>query len=298
MRSAVGNSAILQHHDPVGAAYRGEPVGNHKHRTARHQVLQRRLYQRLRFRVQRRSGFVKNKNGRILENSASNGQALAFASGEARAALANYRVIPLRHLADEIVRQGSLGRRHNDGLLDVGLAIGNVVTHSVVEQNGLLRDDPNLAAQREHGHVADILPVNQQAAAGNIKKSRDEIGQSGLAGAAGTHKGDNLAFADFKVDIAQHFAGLSVLAIGEIHIAKADAGTKRRKNAGIGPLLHIVLYVHEIEDGGRGSPRLLKAVVEEGELADGIVQPENASEKSNIRALSESMSVDLTAAKR
>ena len=191
--------------------------------------------------------------------------------------------------------QRRLGRGHHHGLFNVGLAVGDVVAHSIVEQDGVLGNNAHLAAQREHGHVAHVVPINHQAAASYVEESRNEIGQRGFTGAARADKGHDLAPADLQVDAAQHLAGLSVLAVGKAHIAKADAGVKPRKNSGVGPLLHLVVYVHEVEDGRRSAQGLLKAVVEEGKLAHRIVELEHPDNKSHEGANREVVGFNLIA---
>lgn len=62
--------------DEVGVADGGQPVGYDERRTVAHQVLQSFLHQSLGLRIERRSGFVKNENRRILEYGACDREAL------------------------------------------------------------------------------------------------------------------------------------------------------------------------------------------------------------------------------
>ncbi len=89
----VGDGAILDHHDAVGAAHRGKPVRDHEHGAAAHQIVQRGLHQRFRLAVERGSGFVQNQDWRIFQHGARDGDALALAAGKPHAALADHGVV-------------------------------------------------------------------------------------------------------------------------------------------------------------------------------------------------------------
>ena len=153
-----------------------EAMRDDDHGAALHQVGQRGLHQRLALGIERRGGFVENENGRVLEDGAGNGHALALAAGEAEAFLADDGVVALRHAQNEIVRQGIARGLLHQGVLDVRLTVGDVVVHGVVEEDGLLRDLRHLAAQRGQGEIAQIVAVNENAAGGDI----EEIAESRL----------------------------------------------------------------------------------------------------------------------
>ena len=90
--------------------------------------------------VEGRSGFVENENRWVFENSASNGDALALTTREARTAVANIGLIAIGSSHDEVVGIGNVC-----GLLDFGLSgmfdtEGYVVVYGVVEEDGLLVD--------------------------------------------------------------------------------------------------------------------------------------------------------------
>ena len=55
--------------------------------------------------------------------------------------------------------------------------------------------------------VAHVVAVDQQAAGGYIEKSRDQVDQRALAGAARTDHSQNFARFHFQIDVSQDLAG-------------------------------------------------------------------------------------------
>ena len=100
-----GDAAAFENGDAVGAANGRKPMRDHHHGAVLHQVGQRGLHQGFAFGIERRGGFVQNQDGRVLEDGARDGQALALAAGEPEALFADHRLVALRHVQDEVVRQ-------------------------------------------------------------------------------------------------------------------------------------------------------------------------------------------------
>ena len=78
-------------------------------------------------------------------------------------------------------------------MVGAGLAIGDVVFDRVVEQHGVLRDDADGGAQGLLLHVADVLAVDQDAAAGHVVEAEQQARDGGLAGAGRADDGERLA---------------------------------------------------------------------------------------------------------
>ena len=95
-----------------------------------HQLGERLLDHELALGVQVRGRLVEDENRRILQEGAGDGDALALASGEAHAPLADQRLVAVRAPGDEL-----LGVRLTGGADDVlerrvGPAVGDVVLGS------------------------------------------------------------------------------------------------------------------------------------------------------------------------
>src|SRR5690348_6687020 len=283
----VGDNPILQYHDTVGVAHGGEAVGDDDNGAAAHQVLQSRLHQSLGLAVQGGSGFVEDEDGGILEQGASNGNALALPAGQANAALADHGFVAFGQSFDEVVGQGCLGGFHYTLLGNSGLAVGDVVAHRVVEEHGFLGHDADLRTQRRNGQVAHVLAINQQAASGDVEEARNQVHQRAFAGAAGANHGQDFPGVHRKLNVTQHVAGFAVSAIGKTDMIETDALAKMRQLTRRGLLQHRVFEVHEMENGSRSAQRLLEVVVENGELAHRLVELVDGDDESHKDTASE-----------
>ena len=99
--------------------------------------------------------------GRVLQEGAGDGDALALAAGQARAGLADQGVVALRQLGDEVVRRGGLRRR-----LDLGLARRRAgrrrCWRAMVSSNrkGSWVTSAICVAQRGQGDLAHVVAVD------------------------------------------------------------------------------------------------------------------------------------------
>ena len=90
MRAALADGAAIEHGDNVRAANGRKAVGDDENGAPGHQIVQRALHQHFRFGVELRRGFVENQDGRVFQQRARDGQALALAAGKALAAVADH----------------------------------------------------------------------------------------------------------------------------------------------------------------------------------------------------------------
>src|SRR5882762_11055896 len=89
------DASFRQHDDEVGVLHRREAVRDDEHGAVRHEALDRLLHEPFRFGVERAGRFVENEDRRIAEQRARDGDALALAAAEPRAAFAEHRVVGL-----------------------------------------------------------------------------------------------------------------------------------------------------------------------------------------------------------
>src|SRR5207244_9820687 len=78
--------------------------------------------------------------------------------------------------------------------------------------------DLKLAAR----HVRDFVAGHGDAAGGRHIQAPEKVEQGGLAGAAGTHEGDEVALVDIQVKPLKHLDFLAAAAIGLVQAADAD----------------------------------------------------------------------------
>ena len=102
-------------------------------------------------------GLVQQDDGRILEEGARNGNALALAARKRVALLADRRVVALRQRHDEFVHSGLFAGRDDLVVRRIELCDAEVIFDAVVEEMRLLRD--------EALHLAQIPRVD----AGNVR---------------------------------------------------------------------------------------------------------------------------------
>ena len=104
----------------------------------------------------------RDQNWRVFQNGAGDGYALPLSAGETDATLADQGVVTFRQAANQFVRACSARRFLDLFLGDVGLAVGDIVAHSIIEQHCILRDDSDLRAEGLEGHIAHVDVVDSE----------------------------------------------------------------------------------------------------------------------------------------
>ena len=139
MPAFLGNDAVLDDGDLVGAGDGRQPV-RHDHRCPPdHHPVQSLLHDALRLRVQRARRLVQEQHLGVLEDRPRDGDPLLLPAGELHATLADAGVVPVRERGDEAVGVGGLGDS-DDLLLGhlILLAVGDVCSDGAVEENRFL----------------------------------------------------------------------------------------------------------------------------------------------------------------
>ena len=73
------------------------------------------------------------------------------------------------------------GRRFDFSIRSAGAAHSNVGANGVIEENGILSDDGDLAAQIFRGDFANIQVADANGAALRVVKSQQQIREAGFA---------------------------------------------------------------------------------------------------------------------
>src|SRR5258706_554480 len=146
--AALDDAPLRQHHDEISVLHRGQAVGDDEHGAMLHEALDRLLHQALRFGVERTRRFVEDEERWIAQQGARDRDALALPPREARAPLAQHRLIAVGEAQDELVRIGGAGRRAYLLEREIGAAVRDVREHRVVQEHRLLRHDPHEPSQR------------------------------------------------------------------------------------------------------------------------------------------------------
>ena len=159
----------------VRAADRGQPVRHDDRRAPAAELFKRCLDRGLGHAVERARRLVKHKDRRVFQKHARNGDALLLPAGEHRAALADERIVPVRHFQDLLV-DGREDRRLRDLLVRrTGAAVADVLAHGVGKEEHVLLYDADVPVERGLRHFPHVLPVYENRAAGHIIKPRQEL---------------------------------------------------------------------------------------------------------------------------
>ena len=196
-------------------------MGNNDNRLTCKQTGERLLYHGLVLHVQARRRLVQQHDGRIFEQRASDGDALALAAGEFGAVLTDHGVVALRHAAHKLIAVGGTrGRKH--------FLIGGVTTpeadvshHRVVKEQHVLEHNGVVAQQHLGIDARNIHATHGDRAFGGIPKARGQAAHRRLTGTRRTDQRRNFAFLGGKAHIGKNFlAGAAVLArtIAKCHV--------------------------------------------------------------------------------
>src|SRR5690625_684107 len=222
MRSLFHDAAAVQHQNSFGILDGGQAVGDGQGGTARADLIEGAENRVLGARIERRSGFVENQDGRVFQQYTGDGDALFFTAGELQTALAHHGVETLRQLCNKVIEVRQLSGTVNGRGRGIGSAVGDIVVDGVVEQHSVLRNHADGLAQTLLGDVTHILAVDGDTAAVDIVETKQQAGKGRLAGAARSHNGNLVAGGKVEADVVQNG---SLWIVGEVHTLKAYCTT-------------------------------------------------------------------------
>src|SRR5216683_2625638 len=165
VRAVLDEPAAVDGDDAVGVAHRREAMGDDEHGAVLRDLLHVGLDHPLAGIVEGAGCLVENQYARVHHQGAGDRDPLALPARQARAALADDRVVGLGHFEDEFMRAGELG--DGDDPLDRHRWLGqcDVVAHRAVEQHILLQHDPDLPAQPGDVGHREIDPIDEDTSA-------------------------------------------------------------------------------------------------------------------------------------
>ena len=227
-----GNHSILEHNDFVGIFHRTHTVGNNDNRLTCKQTGECLLYHGLVLHIQACRRLVQQHDGCVFEQRAGDGDALALATGQLGAVLADHGVVALRHAAHKLVAVGGTrGRKH--------FLIGGITTpeadvshHRVVKEQHVLEHDSVVAQEYLGIDARNIHTAHGNLARSGIPKARGQAAHRRLTGTRRTDQRRNFAFLGGKAHIGKNFlAGAAVLArtIAKCHVIEHHIVTRGLK---------------------------------------------------------------------
>ncbi len=195
---------FFQNNDAIRIVDGAQTVRDGDYRAPFHQAFQRFHHHALGFRVESGSGLIQNEDGIIANDCARDSDALPLAAGKCVAALTHQRVVPMRHARDELIHVRELCRIHDLFLGRARVAIGNVVAHGSLKENGFLQHVADMVPKALKFVIPDIDAIDLNYAAGRVVKAWDQTYYGGLTAAGRSDHSHHLAGLDVKTDIFQH----------------------------------------------------------------------------------------------
>ena len=144
-------------------------------------------------------------------------------------------------------------------------AIGDVVADGAREEERLLLDDADLAAQVASGVLRQWLAVQSDRPAGRLIKARQQVDQTGLARPGGAHQRDDLAGFAREADVTQH-RRLAVVA--EVHMVEADLAGRRPGRLHVAGVQRLAVLLDHLIDPVGGDQTLRHLDDQPAQVAD------------------------------
>ena len=287
----LDDAAAVEHQDLVGADDGGQAMGDHHGGATRERRGQRLLHQRLVLGIEVAGGLVEHDDRGVLHQHPGDGEALALASRQAMAALADHGVVAVGQGHDHVVDLGGpagLDQLHVRGL---GAGEAQVLGDRVVEEVGVLRHHTDGGPQGVEGEVADVVAVDAEHALGDVVEARDQRRERGLARTRRADEGDELTGLDRGADVVEDLGAGAVVdraaradlerpqrhlgarRVAERDVVDLDAADRVDQVDGPGPVDERVLEVEHLEDPVERDERRHDVDPGVGERRQRVVEP-------------------------
>ena len=245
MAAARDDAAGFEDDDLVGERDRRETVRDDHGRPAAHRLAQPDADLRLGCGIHGRRRVVEDQDPWVEHERARDREALALPAREGDAALADDGGVTIGKPLDELVRLREPGRVDELLLRRLRPAEREVLANRRREEEGILRDDADLAAQRAQCHLAYVDAVDLDSALADVVETGDERGEARLARAGVPDQRHRAPGLELEVDVLEHGP---VVAVGEGDVAECDASRPRRQLACSGLVANLLGLVEHLED--------------------------------------------------
>ena len=147
-----------------------------------------------------------------------------------------------------------------------GAAISDVVADGIIEQDGILRHDTDLAVQAGLGDRTQVLPVDADRAGVHVIKPEQQPPDGGFARARGADQRHPLSRRHPQREILQD---LAIGFVAEVHMVKHDLAALDLQGLGIGRILDFGGLAQQAEHLAHIHQRLTDFAVDRAEKAQG-----------------------------
>ncbi len=197
--------------------------------------------------------------GEILEEGTGNGDTLALAAGQARAALADDGGKARRQRLDEIPAASHLGHALDLGVACVGLAVADIVQNRAMQEADVLRHIGDGTLNAVLRDLRDVLTIDPDASGVDVGEALHELENCRFAAARGTDQPGPLIRLEAQAEVLEHGA---MAGIGERYLLEDDIMTARLQR---GRPDGIAQHVRLQQGGDRlGKPRHVLGDVDQG----------------------------------
>ena len=267
MRALLGNLPVDDDDDAAGGADGGKAMGDDERRAVLGQLVKGVLDLRLGHGIERRGCLVKDQDGRIFQEDAGDGDALLLPARQERAALADVGVKAVGHRHDVVVNFGAL--RRGDDLVHacVRAAVADVLEDGIGEEEDVLLDDADGAAEALLRDGADVLPVDADRAASYIVEARNELAERGLASAGRPDNRNRLAGVGMERDVVQN---VQLALVGEADVVDVNRAVDLRKLLRIGCIIQRGFGAHDLDEALESCRAVGEHLGEVRQLPDGV----------------------------
>src|SRR5438093_7434992 len=211
--------SVIEHYDLIEVMNCCQSMCSNQSCPVPHQFFDCFHDRRLGGRIQRRSWFVEEEDGRVLQKCARNSDALPLTNAQMSAPFTDEAVFPLRRLPDKLVGLRPTRRFNNFFFGSIWPAIGDVFPNRGREQQRVLQHDRDLCPQRFLCDLANIAAIQRDRASRRIVKTRHETEQSALAGSGAARQTNDLIWFNVQIDFAQD---VSICGVAEAYGLKCD----------------------------------------------------------------------------
>ena len=195
MSTDCGNFAIIENDDAVGALHEVRLPGSEDNSVFLREALHKVGHLSRGFRIERAGDIVEEKNFSVRENSASDRDELALATGNISAVFADDCIITVRKHIDKIV--------NTDDFTDVDLVLMvrvdkiEIFADTGIENERILRRDGDVRSVGLARETLYIYSVEKNFSASGLFETEDEIEELSLPCAGIADEGDDFVWADF-----------------------------------------------------------------------------------------------------
>src|SRR5580765_5198012 len=240
VRALFAQAAFVEYQNAIGVLNGAEAVSDYQCGAAGQQFVQRFADQELGLGVHAGSGFIQNKETRIVCQRAREINQLALSHGQRRSAFVDRSCNSFRQRMDKVGEADFFNRAFDIFAGNTRCAQTNVRFDGAGKKERILEHDSKMPAQVLQIKEADIYAIEEDLAALNIVKAQQQRNQRGFTGSGVADNRESLSRRNSEGNVAQYpvlfdLPGVLLLracqhrlrgpAIAEPHIAEFDFTT-------------------------------------------------------------------------